>query len=350
MINEALTYACPNCGAGLAFDAAVGKFQCEFCLSSFEEETLVQSHAQEKAEQAQKEAEDYCEHMVEYACPSCGAEICCDEATAAEICYYCHNPVILTGKLSGQRKPDKIIPFRFDKQQAEEAFLNFASKKFFVPRGFFQKSQAEKIQGIYFPFWITDADTNASAVADATRVRTWRTADYRYTETSKFELLRAGRIHFEDIVSRALADADKEMMDGILPYPSDALEDFSMPYLSGYVAKKRDIEREALQQDVRQKMNQYAETLLRNTMHGGYASVHMRDVSVNIEHSRWEYALMPLWILTYQKYGKTYLYAMNGYTGKVYGQLPLSHGKLAAVCGAICAVATPILALIGGLL
>lgn len=350
MLNSALTYTCPNCGAGLAFDAQSGEFKCDFCLSSFDEAALEASDAQQKAEQAQQEAQAFCDHMVEYACPSCGAQICCDEATAAQICYYCHNPVIMVGKLSGQRKPDKIIPFRFDKAQAEEAFLKFASKKFFVPRGFFQKSQAEKIQGIYFPFWVTDADASCQAQADATRVRVWATRDYRYTETSRFSLHRAGRIHFEDIVSRALSDADNEMMDGILPYPSDALEPFSMPYLSGYLAKKRDIERESLSECVRQKMQDYAHTLLKSTMNGGYATVTMNDLTVRIDQSHWEYALMPIWVLTYQKRGKTYLYAMNGYTGKVYGQLPLSHGRLAAVCGALCAAATPLLALLGGML
>ncbi len=350
MSNSALTYTCPNCGAGLSFDAGSGSFQCEFCLSSFDEEALERSDAHAKAEQAQKESEEFCDHMVEYQCPSCGAQICCDEATAAQICYYCHNPVILVGKLSGQRKPDKIIPFRYDKVQAEEKFLEFASKKFFVPRGFFEKSQAEKIQGIYFPFWVTDADTFCTAQADATRVRTWMSGDYRYTETSKFSLHRAGKIHFEDIVSRALSEADDEMMNGILPYPSDALEAFSMPYLSGYSAKKRDVERETLTESVRQKMNGYAQTLLRNTMTGGYATISVNETSVKVEQSHWEYALMPIWILTYQKKGKTYLYAMNGYTGKIYGQLPLSQGRLLATTGAIFASAATLFSLIGGFL
>ncbi len=350
MTNSALTYTCPNCGAGLSFDAGSGAFHCEFCLSDFDEETLSNSEAQAKAEQAQKESEEFCDHMVEYQCPSCGAQICCDEATAAEICYYCHNPIILVGKLSGQRKPDKIIPFRYDKAQAEEKFLEFASKKFFVPRGFFAKSQAEKIQGIYFPFWITDADTTCDAQADATRVRTWTSGDYRYTETSKYSLYRAGQIHFEDIVSRALSEADNEMMNGILPYPSEALEPFAMPYLSGYSAKKRDVEREALTDAVRQKMHGYAETLLKHTMTGGYTTVSVNQSAVQIHQSHWEYALMPIWILTYQKKGKTYLYAMNGYTGKIYGQLPLSHGRLLATAGAIFASAATLFSLIGGFL
>ena len=31
----------------------------------------------------------------------CGAEVVTDATTAATFCYYCHNPVVLSGKLSG---------------------------------------------------------------------------------------------------------------------------------------------------------------------------------------------------------------------------------------------------------
>ena len=56
---------------------------------------------------------------------------------------------------------------------------------------------------------------------------------------------------------------------------------------------------------------------------------------------------MPIWILTYKnKKGKVYTYAMNGHTGKIYGELPISKWKLAL--GAIIAslLLAPIIALI----
>ena len=55
---------------------------------------------------------------------------------------------------------------------------------------------------------------------------------------------------------------------------------------------------------------------------------------------------MPIWLLTYQQRGKTYTYAMNGYTGKVYGELPVSRLKLAllgAVVGLLVGAAAALL-------
>ena len=42
------------------------------------------------------------EGLNSYSCPTCGAELVCDETTAATTCPYCGNPTVLGGKLSGQ--------------------------------------------------------------------------------------------------------------------------------------------------------------------------------------------------------------------------------------------------------
>ena len=57
---------------------------------------------------------------------------------------------------------------------------------------------------------------------------------------------------------------------------------------------------------------------------------------------------MPIWILTYKKDKRTYVYAMNGSTGKIYGELPVSPWKLALLGLAVAAVVAILGFLIGG--
>ena len=59
---------------------------------------------------------------------------------------------------------------------------------------------------------------------------------------------------------------------------------------------------------------------------------------------------MPVWLMTYRGKKRNYTYAMNGNTGKVYGELPISAGKLWALFGGICAAVAAVVGLIGGLL
>ncbi len=341
MTETAVAFNCPSCGAELEFDADKQKLCCEFCLSEFTEEEFSKSEAHSKNE-------EFCEHMQEYACPNCGAEFITDEDTVAGICTYCHSPVVLKGKLTGQMRPDKIIPFKYGKEEAENKFLQFIKRRRFLPSDFKSRKHADRISGVYYPFWVTDADTYAQMNAKCTKVRVWRVGDVEYTETTRFNVRRAGDIHFEDIVSSAITSEDKEMLEGILPYPSDSLEDFTMPYISGFSAKKRDIDTKELSSEVRARMNGYAEALLRNTI-GGYASTNILSKGININRIRWEYTLMPIWVLNYKTKNKTYTYAMNGYTGKIYGKLPLSMKKLVLAClGAFSAV-TALVTLIGGI-
>lgn len=345
-VEDALTYKCPNCDAGLVYDAEKQSFVCKFCISEFKEDELKNSDAEKKAKKAEDERE-FGDAVNEYTCPSCGAEIIVDKSTAADFCYYCHNPVVLSGKVSGSFKPSKIIPFKFDKKEAKRIFLDFAKKKWFCPKDYFSEAHSEKITGVYYPFWVTDADTTARLDTTAFRVRSWTSGEYRYTETSRYDVKRGGDIHFEDITTSALSEEDKKMLEGILPYPKNEHIDFSIPYLQGYQAKKRDLDRDMLTTEVRGRMKGYSEQLLRDTIHG-YTRVETDSLDLNIGHSHWEYTLMPIWILTYKKNDKTYVYAMNGSTGKIYGELPVSPWKL-GLLGTAVAVAVAILGfLIGG--
>ncbi len=347
-INEnTVTYKCPNCGAGLVYDAEKQMFVCKFCISEFVEADLNNEKANEASEEREREERDFSESITQYSCPSCGAEIIVDKSTAADFCYYCHNPVVMSDKVSGAFKPSKIIPFKLDKAEAKRIFLDYAKKKWFCPKDYFSDANSEKISGVYYPFWVTDADADAFLDTTAFRVRSWTSGEYHYTETSKYDVKREGNIHFEDITTSAFSTEDKKMLEGILPYPKNEHIDFSMPYLQGFLAKKRDIEREALGDDVRRKMEGYSETLLKDTIHG-YNSVNTDRLNLKIKSSHWEYTLMPIWILTYKKGEKTFIYAMNGSTGKIYGELPVSPIKL-AILGVGVAIITALIAfLIGG--
>lgn len=351
MSQQTVTYQCPCCGAGLSFDPEKGKFACEFCLSEFDESELETAGAGEAAARQAADDADFCEHMNLYACPNCGAEVAVDESTVADFCYYCHNPVVLSGRLSGQMRPHKVVPFRITHEEAEEKFLAWCRKKWFLPKAFTSSEHAAKIRGIYYPFWVTDADATTHMQAEAANRHSWRMGNYIYTETSRFDIERTGDIHFEDIVTCALSDADKHMLEGILPYPSEDLADFSMPYLSGFLAKKRDIERDTLTPEVRSRMQAYTKTLLSGTVNPTYDSLNVQSTDVRITASRWDYALLPIWILTYtDKRGKVYTFAINGSTGKIYGELPVSYPKLAILVAAVAAPATAILSMIGGML
>ncbi len=346
-----VAYKCPSCGAGIPFNAEKQLFKCEYCGSEFTDEQIAaqipDAAPEEGTKTTEEENEDFCKDYLSYTCKNCGAEVFADEHTAAQICYYCHQPVVCNGRLSGQLKPRFIVPFAYDKSEAESRFLKFAKSKWFVPRDFFAPKQVEKIQGIYYPFWLTDVDVSASRTANAQNVRTWKVGKNLYTETSHYKLYRAGEIHFEDVTTGAFDTESKSLLEGVLPYPTESLIEFSSTYLSGYIAKKRTVEHTDIIDEVKKQVTEYSGTLLADTMKG-YNTVQPHGTQIRLNKILGDYALLPLWILTYNKGDKIYTYAMNGHTGKVYGELPISGKKLWLLFG-IVSLGITLLGTIGGL-
>ena len=228
-MDGTVTYKCPNCDAGLIFSPDKQRFVCEFCISDFTEEELKAGGQDSRAEEAERDNAEFSAEINEYNCPSCGAEIIADVNTIADTCCYCHNPIVISEKASGILRPSKIIPFKFDKAEAKSQFLRFAKKKWFAPRDYASEANAENITGIYYPFWVTDADTEANMDADATKVRSWRVGDYAYTETSRYSILRGGDIHFEDITTAAISE-DESFPS---PFASHSSDMYSLKSSSG---------------------------------------------------------------------------------------------------------------------
>lgn len=347
-----ITYKCPNCDGELNFDPASQKFACPYCVSSFTKEELERARPAAGSE-AQAEAgtkESGGEEACLFTCPSCGAEITAGSTTAATHCYYCHNPVILSGRLDGAYLPGKIVPFQITREEAEERFLKWVKKKWFVPKSFFNKKSLENITGIYFPYWLVDCDLRGNLTTRAEKVRIWRVGDTEYTETSHYELYREADIHFEDVIKNALSKSNREIIDHVQPYDPKLMVDFDMPYLSGFQAEKRDVEREALEGEVQADVGRYTEALLRDTMQG-YTGIRTVSGGVQIGRENWDYTLLPVWTLVYQgKKEKVFYYAMNGQSGAVYGKLPLNYGKLGLVAGLIFLILFGLLFLGGWLL
>ena len=148
---DAVQYKCPACGAGLKFNAEKQDFVCEYCDSVFKEEDFFKKDETLNNPSPETAEREELENAVLYTCPSCGAQIVTDETTAATNCYYCSNPVVLSGRLTGELKPDFIIPFKIDKNGAIAKFKELCGKKKFLPKNFISDSRLEEIKGVYFP-------------------------------------------------------------------------------------------------------------------------------------------------------------------------------------------------------
>ncbi len=342
---EAVQYKCPACGAALKFDAEKQDFICEYCDSVFQEEDFFNPNEKLSADAAKAEEKEELENAFLYICPSCGAQIVTDETTAATTCYYCSNPVVLSGELSGELKPDYIIPFKINKDGAIQKFKELCGKKKFLPKDFISESRLEEIKGVYFPYWYVDCNVMGHINATSKQVKSWMVGDIRHTETTVMGHYRQGDLTVRNMPEAALKNKDRDILKYVCPFDSSEFVPFSMSYLSGYFAERRNIESDEITEQVTEKVKSFSQEKLKSSIN--YISVSVKDSGINIGDLSWRYNLLPVWVLNYKHKGKNYIYALNGQNGRVYGELPVCNKKLGILFGAVAAASALILTLAG---
>lgn len=351
MATQLTNYQCPACTGPLHFSPDTGKLVCDYCGSSYEtaeiekmyaakEQAAQQATAQAAAKEAKQAAageptdagaewgED-AKGMKVYNCPSCGAQLMCDATTAATSCPYCGNPTVVPGQFGGTLKPDCIIPFKMDKKAAIEALRTYYKGKKLLPRAFTAGNHIEEIQGVYVPFWLYDATANGDARYEATRTESFREGDYNVVRTHHFNVERSGAMRFVHVPVDGSSKMPDAHMDAVEPYNYTELKPFSTAYLPGFLADKYDVDAAASQKRADTRMQNTAVEALRGTVQG-YTSVVPLAENVNVQHTATSYALMPVWMLHTKWNGQNFLFAMNGQTGRLIGDLPVDKGRLAA--------------------
>jgi len=348
-MDKVVSYKCPNCGGGLKFSPGKG-FKCEYCLSQFTQEQLDAIAAAQQTEKpenqsaagqvqpeqsapaqgtsSQQVSDAKPGEAVVYSCPSCGAQVMTDATTAATSCHYCHNPIVLSGKLSGEYKPDMIIPFVLTKEQAAEQFRKHCEGKTFLPKDFYSEEQIEHLYGVYYPYWVVSSEISGSYTARGEVEKITRMGDDRHIDITSYNVERGGNISLRDITGSALKSEDAELLKYVLPFELAKGVDFSMAYLSGFRAEMRNLEQKDVKPQVEQTKRELTQQLLKQTV-GGYSSLSSEKTLVNTRSEEWRYALLPLWIVTYKYADRIYMYGINGQTGKAFGELPVDTNKLA---------------------
>ncbi|MBE5794163.1 MAG: Sec23/Sec24 zinc finger-containing protein [Clostridiales bacterium] len=353
------TYKCQSCGAYLNFDPESQKWKCPFCGSIFAESDVMGDAASQEAQSSETQegydasyeenetASESTGSQVIYRCKSCGSEIMTDETTVATHCYYCHSPVVLEGKLTEDMRPHKVLPFTISKEQAVQAFMKWAKAKKYVPSNFFKESEVQKMNGVYYPHYVTNCTMDGAFSGEGTRSDTMTRGDYIITNTHHYRVRREGRVQFKNVMRPALQKANRKLSDGIHPFPLAEAKPFADAYLSGFLAERKDIVESDVHRDVESEVAGYIQPML--TANHGYASCR-GSTATQLRDIQSEYVLLPTWVLTYpnpKDQNDPYYFAMNGCTGEICGKLPVDNKKLfrksaliAVIALAVCAVAS----------
>ncbi len=356
---DIMNFKCPCCGAPLVYKGGNEKLNCDYCENSYTIEQVKEAEAAEAqsasssdmtwVSDAPAEIRDESGKLTGYSCPSCGAEIVASENTAATECPYCGNKAIIQTAFEGMYKPDCMIPFKLEKNKAEEALTNFYKGKFLLPKEFTKGNRVKEIKGLYVPFWLFDCAASGTVTYNAVKEKTWKQGNTEYTKKDTYLVTRSGSMDFAMIPVDGSKQMDDGFMDAIEPFDYSQTVEYDSAYFSGYLAEKYDVSSKEAEPRVNARVTQTVKNVFRDSVKG-YNTVDEKSASVNIQDGKIRYAMMPVWMLTTKYNNENYTFAMNGQTGKLVGKLPISKGKAVLTFALIFLILFVLGYLIGGTL
>ena len=355
------SYNCPCCGGPLTFGGESGRLECASCGNSYEPEAVEMMTPGQSGDEITfaSTAERFGageSGMHGYICKNCGAELMAEETTTATECPYCGSPTILPDRIEGGVKPEKVIPFVVTKEQAQKQFEDYFKGKRLLPNIFLNgRNRISEMRRLYVPYWLFSCDARADMVYDAEKKRTEKRGEWEITRTAHYAVRRRGRMRFEDIPVDGSVRLDDRLTESLEPYDLSAAIPFQSAVLAGAMADHADADCEACEKRAVERVEHSAVQAMRETVKG-YTSVTERSRSIRTQNGKAAPALLPVWLITSEKEGKTYTFAINGQTGKLTCDVPADKkkaliwggGVFAGLCGIVALILALMQAMSGG--
>ena len=306
---------CPTCGSNIVYEPELGSMMCRNCGNIYSPDTMESrgslgiSKEHDYMGDSDVSGDDKKRH--EIVCNSCGATLIADENTMSTMCPFCGSPALITRRMTREFKPDYIIPFKIDKDQAKTIAKNWLNTRSYVPWGFKNKCRLTNMTALYVPFWLLDC------VVHSEMGGTGKNGGRALEVNAKMAY------HVKGVPFDASVKIANKLMEAIEPYDYKDMVRFESKYLQGFYADKYD----QVPTDITNRIVRRIDKFSRDEI--GIISHRYQEFEVRSEKNlTWmsdasvKYCLLPVWFMTVEFEGSTYQFAINGQTGEASGQVP----------------------------
>lgn len=282
-----------------------------------------------------------------FECKACGNQIALDPDVRSYTCAFCDSNYVVefSPDQSDRQPPEFIIGFAFEHHQALEKYQNWIkSNRWFHPRDLKHTHIADKLLGVYLPFWSFSMRAESTWSANIGeywyRTETYTTTDAngktvtrtrRVRETEWFPLSGMHHRYYSGYMLSASNGLPQEIAQRVMPFDIPALKRYEPYFLAGWQTQEYTLERDQALSICKgeyqnQERNNIAAFLPGDTYSNLRISSRFSQVSSDL-------CLLPYFLLTYQYEKKKYRFVMNGQTGRIWGTKPLSSKRIGVAIG-----------------
>ena len=320
---------CENCGSNMVFSPTLQALQCPHCESvrSFESSKQVMELA---IENAFSNGQVWNEGESVYRCQGCGASVVLSNGTSATICPYCETSHIVKSDELAGLKPNAVFPFTLTAENSVENATLWAKKRFFAPKKFKKNLYSQNLRGVYEPCFTFDSSTFSTyrGRVGVKHTRTVGSGKNRRVETYIVWKNISGTFvrNFDDIIINSTNSYSQKTLNTLMPYNTDTLVEYKHEFLTGYLARRYEIDLPTCWQNAKNVMDKTLRREILSQYH--YDVVDFLNVDTSHSSVTYKYVLLPVYILNFPYKKKLYPIYINGNTGKVTGKTPISPLKV----------------------
>lgn len=335
---------CPDCGGVMDFNPSNGKMTCPYCGH---EETIQVENKQFVAQELDFDlaedlsSSDWGTVTKSVICKSCGAETVYDGNEIASECPYCGSNQVMEAYDQNTMAPGGVVLFKISAQEAAEKFKSWIGRKFFCPKLAKDSARPKAFKGLYLPFWTFDANTDSSYTGEYGIDREYEDSEgNKKTETEWYRTVGYHQESFDDVLVCASAKQNESMLKGLEPYDTQQAVEYQPEYMAGFMAERYSVKMKTAWEKAKDIMSNIIKDHITNRIRRENHADHTRNVNTMTEYAdvTYKYLLLPVWISSFQYKGKVYHFMINGQTGKVSGDTPISWIKVAIVTIVVAAV------------
>lgn len=337
---------CPACGGTMDFDPATGGLHCPFC--DYTEEINSADAEQEKAQEldfASAELTGNCDWGVSQktvTCKNCGATTVYDALEVANECPYCGSNQVMEASDVSTLAPNGVVPFKITVAEAGERFTAWIKRKWFCPKEAKENAKADHFQGIYLPYWTFDADTETKYTAQYGIDRKVRNGDEEKTVTDWYRTAGTYSHFIDDMLVSGSTNHDSSILHAIEPFNTEDNRAYQPEYIAGYAAERYSLGLKDAWEKAKQFIVSRLKSLIESKIRNEHNADDVKDLVMNTVYSNitYKYLMLPIYISSFTYKGKVYQFMVNGQSGKVGGNSPVSALRVAlAVLGVIALIA-----------
>jgi LSD1 subclass zinc finger protein len=336
------TFPCVSCGAKLAYAPGTKHLQCEFCGAAndiaADDARVEELDFEVYLKALEGRAETFEEETAK--CAKCGAEQRLPDHHFAAHCAFCAAPIVAKTYARRHVKPRALIPFQVDRRRAQEEFRKWVQGLWLAPGELKRYAQSDAaMTGTYLPFWTYDCRTASDYQGE--RGEDYYTNETYTTRNSAGESVTqvrrvkhtnwspaAGHVeHFhDDVLVMASHSLPPSLRGAAGAWNLKALVPYQAEYVSGYLAEAYQVGLRDAYPLAKEQIDATVYNLVRADIGGDQQRVHRVDSRYS--DVRFKHVLLPVWISAYRFRDKTYRFLVNGQTGEVAGESPVSWQKV----------------------